>query len=384
MSEEKLTVAELLARAGREPAPAEGTRRRRRRSLEEGGISVADLTGGQPRIRGGEPRRGAHAAHAAEPDDETGQEPQETAPEQPADVAEPAAVRDDEPGEPAPAPAPEPEPEQEPEPETPAAARPVPEPRPRVTVSDHGMRAGVPLATPVSPAPVMEIPETGEITFTFTALHDAETSSQPVAEPGPMAKEALGVFAPAPAAQPEPEPAAEPEPAPKSVMSISRPEDPAPGEARTDVQDVIADEEPDAGEPEAAEPAAAAHTDVLPRAEEPEEPGEPEEPAAGAAPASRPRSARPAQREDDSLSYGLLAVQVLVGLLAGAALFLAFLFLWATGLPFVVKAVIGIAVAGLLVAGANALRRQQDTMTPILAGVVGLLLAFGPWLMSLF
>lgn len=49
MSEEQLTVAELLARAGNS---GDGTpRRRRRRSLDEGGISVAELTGSIPAVK---------------------------------------------------------------------------------------------------------------------------------------------------------------------------------------------------------------------------------------------------------------------------------------------------------------------------------------------
>lgn len=66
MSEEKLTVAELLARRQKEGAPSEPPRRRRRRSLEEGGVSVQELTGSIPRVKAGEPRRGAHALSNAD------------------------------------------------------------------------------------------------------------------------------------------------------------------------------------------------------------------------------------------------------------------------------------------------------------------------------
>lgn len=47
---EKLTVAELLARNGRKEELAEASRPRRRRSLEDGGVSVAELTGSFPAI----------------------------------------------------------------------------------------------------------------------------------------------------------------------------------------------------------------------------------------------------------------------------------------------------------------------------------------------
>ena len=48
---EKLTVAELLARSGRTPTDDKDRPRRRRRSLEQGGVSVAELTGSIPVVK---------------------------------------------------------------------------------------------------------------------------------------------------------------------------------------------------------------------------------------------------------------------------------------------------------------------------------------------
>lgn len=52
--EKQLTVAELLARNAKEHAGAESEggsrRRRRRRSLEDGGVSVAELTGNLEKV----------------------------------------------------------------------------------------------------------------------------------------------------------------------------------------------------------------------------------------------------------------------------------------------------------------------------------------------
>lgn len=48
---EKLTVAELLARSGRTPTDDKNRPRRRRRSLEQGGVSVAELTGSIPVVK---------------------------------------------------------------------------------------------------------------------------------------------------------------------------------------------------------------------------------------------------------------------------------------------------------------------------------------------
>lgn len=51
MAEKQLTVAELMARAQKEGRTSE-PRRRRRRYADEGGVSLAELTGSIPRVRG--------------------------------------------------------------------------------------------------------------------------------------------------------------------------------------------------------------------------------------------------------------------------------------------------------------------------------------------
>ncbi|QGU02959.1 hypothetical protein CKALI_10540 [Corynebacterium kalinowskii] len=84
MSEKQLTVAELMARAaaeGRSDAP----KRRRRRSLEDGGVSVAELTGNLPKVEAKpeEPR------HTSEPIDA----PEEAPVQAPAPVKAPAPAK---------------------------------------------------------------------------------------------------------------------------------------------------------------------------------------------------------------------------------------------------------------------------------------------------
>ena len=63
MSDKQLTVAELLAKAGKDGGSRRG--RRRRRSLEEGGISVAELTGNIPRVTA----KPAESKHSSQPID---------------------------------------------------------------------------------------------------------------------------------------------------------------------------------------------------------------------------------------------------------------------------------------------------------------------------
>lgn len=68
---EKLTVAELLARNGRSSSDSSSNRpRRRRRSVEDGGVSVAELTGSIPVVKPEDEAAAATAqpqAPAAEP-----------------------------------------------------------------------------------------------------------------------------------------------------------------------------------------------------------------------------------------------------------------------------------------------------------------------------
>jgi hypothetical protein len=71
MSDKQLTVAELLARAGRESEGGEAPRRRRR-SLDEGGISVAELTGSIPAVK----EKPAESKHSSVPIDGPGSEPE--------------------------------------------------------------------------------------------------------------------------------------------------------------------------------------------------------------------------------------------------------------------------------------------------------------------
>ncbi|MFO6504979.1 hypothetical protein ACLB3A_05685 [Corynebacterium freneyi] len=258
MSDEKLTVAELLARRDKErggSAEAAERPRRRRRSLEEGGISVAELTGSIPRVKADGPRRGAHAAVEDDEQIEDRAEDQVTETAETADSAEAAeageatesgdsteAAEVDESADVAEVPdeadsaevesveaesveeaveepaaedtAEEPvaeeaveesaaeEPVEEPVANEPVAEEPVEEPVADEPVAEEPVEEpaaveeprepfSIPSAVPVDPRPVMANDETGEITFTFTKFHDARTGSEPVAEAGPMAREVL-------------------------------------------------------------------------------------------------------------------------------------------------------------------------------------------------
>ena len=520
MSEEKLTVAELLARAEKrgEGATRSDRPRRRRRSLEDGGVSVAELTGSIPKVRADGPRRGAHAA-PDELEETTAEAPEvEAAPEAP-ETAEAAAV------EPEVADAPESELEAvaDDEPvaeaevtEVPeitedpvldeaaddelAAAEYVDEPVTDDAVLDEDVAAepaveedlleedaavedsaeesrapmAVPAAVPLDPRPVMSNDERGEVTYTFTKLHDADTGSWPVAEAGPVAREVLEssqahddrptavlpvIEEPssetAPLVRPEPETADDGDAldeAPADEAFIDEPatgyaDEPATGYADEPAADYPADIDVDeddsiedlrdggyrsagveewgaAGERDeadhwdtgavpaaaAAAPAAAALSDgpevdeYAARAREDEEYGrlreeelgredrdlDVDESRDGATAASKEsgpakkklRRTKKGQLEDDSLSIGLLVVQTVVGLILGALAFVVFNFLW-SALPVAVCVVIALVFTFLLVVGVNMVRREKDGITPILAGIVGLVVSFAPWLLTM-
>lgn len=90
MSDKKLTVAELLARAGRDNQADKGEEapRRRRRNLEDGGISVAELTGSIPAVK----EKPAESKHSSVPIDAPEPEPEVVEPEPEAPEPEPEAA----------------------------------------------------------------------------------------------------------------------------------------------------------------------------------------------------------------------------------------------------------------------------------------------------
>ena len=444
MSEEKLTVAELLARRQKEGAPSEPPRRRRRRSLEEGGVSVQELTGSIPRVKADEPRRGAHALSNADDDQTTtsdlladeaaanaaeeaqATEPEVEAPELSEAVAEPVVVAEG-------ADSSEHEVQAEAEAEAdevagvaeePAApAAPQQEQAAQSTPTAQPAAPAVPLAIPMEPRPVMVNSERSEITYTFTELRDMADESQQLGEPGPVARAVLTgsnayddrPTASIPVVQDKVDEASEASVETDGVdgEQLAESETTEAPEEQTHVLPQV--EEVDAvGETEAAQ-----ETDTFEAADADADTGAASESAVAAAVApevaqpedvqaettptqvaadekqSEPRdvvkrdkpksskgkvAARDGYAEDNSLSVPLLLIQVFVGLIAGALVFLGFTMAWSS-LPKIVVVIMALVVAGGFAGMANYLRREKDKLTPILAGLVGLALTFGPWIL---
>ena len=93
MADKQLTVAELMARAQKENPDAQ-PRRRRRRSLDEGGISVAELTGSLKAVDA----RPAEVKHSSVPIDAENEKPK--APQKPKQVTPKPADKKAEPAKP--------------------------------------------------------------------------------------------------------------------------------------------------------------------------------------------------------------------------------------------------------------------------------------------
>lgn len=392
MSEEKLTVAELLARANKTKSADSAPRRRRRRSLEEGGISVAELTGSIPRVEAEGPRRGAHALKSDA--EEFDQEREDVAAAQPAaETAETQSIADSEltagaegfdsaEGSQSSQGADGVEAVEDVEG---AAAAAVVADAPEA-VAPQGQ--ALPVVVPRSPRPVLFNEERSEITYTFTDLRDVENTELSVGEPGPVAREVL-------------EGSLSYDDRPTASIPVVAEAAEAPAETATSA--VVAEEvaEPVAVEPDVVEPAVdseivpegepATEAELVDAMEAEEVQPEPEaqlEPDTAVAPvASAPAAVEDADAteekddsyaEDNSLSITLLIIQVFVGLLVGALVFLGFTLAWER-LPKVVSVLLAVVVTGLFVLSANFLRRERDVVTPILAGIVGLALTFGPW-----
>ena len=461
MSEEKLTVAELLARRQKEGAPSEPPRRRRRRSLEEGGVSVQELTGSIPRVKADEPRRGAHALSNADDDQTTtsdlladeaaanaaeeaqATEPEVEAPEHSEAVAEPvvvaegadssehevqaeaeaeAADQEEEESELAEADAEVAEAEADDveadevaevaeEPAAPAA--PQQEQAAQSTPTAQPAAPAVPLAIPMEPRPVMVNSERSEITYTFTELRDMADESQQLGEPGPVARAVLTgsnayddrPTASIPVVQDKVDEAseasvetdgvdgeqfAEAEAAQETATFEAADADADTGAASkaavaAAVAPEVAQAEDTQADIEQAEdaPAEAAQVETTPtQAAADEKQAEPRDVVKREESKSSKGKAvaRDGYAEDNSLSVPLLLIQVFVGLIAGALVFLGFTMAWSS-LPKIVVVIMALVVAGGFAGMANYLRREKDKLTPILAGLVGLALTFGPWIL---
>ncbi|MBZ8177624.1 hypothetical protein GP475_01870 [Corynebacterium poyangense] len=294
MSDRQLTVAELLARAGK----TEGTKdapRRRRRSLEEGGISVAELTGSIPRVK----EKPQEARHSSSPIDGPD--------EQKAEGSTPPAVAE---------------------------------------------------SPPQSQAEATKEKEATEVQDSRKAEASSEVAEEKAHSP------VESTVAEASEAQ---------EPAEKvntdTVVDTAQPDsDDVPAEEKTGVI------------PTVAEPVAE-KTESEPEYAFFDENGE----QVSHLPAHKDDEVDSVDEEEEGQGSWLATVGLaVVGIVLGIVVFLGFQRLWNSSLNHILVAVMAVAVTAVMVAIVHALRTARDGLSMALAAIVGLLMTFGPLLITLF
>lgn len=358
---EKLTVAELLARNGRESSSADtGRRRRRHRNLEQGGVSVAELTGSIPVVQTED-----DVAKAAKPEDTAVK-----ATEKPA------------------APKQEPAPKQESQQDQRSVSR---------TSERPEEKTGQLSSVESSPKEAAEAPKerkTTEPTFGDVARgRVAEKPESQKAQKAEKAEKAQKQDVPAAQKPAESTKAAEPTTAPKAnkatkVTKSIKPSKSAEAgtaagtaaagatateaasgaDAKTPEKGGVTKRDKDSAEKKAV--TAAATPDVSN-----------DEQAQFAELERTLEDGEVVEYEDDTISWPMMILQAILAIAVGVGVFFGFSLVWAKA-PAVLALVLAIAVTLLLVGLVHALLRHRDKLLMILAAIVGLVLTIGPRLVQ--
>ena len=320
MADKQLTVAELLARAEKEN-PSGARRPRRRRSLEDGGVSVAELTDSFKKVEA----KPAEVKHSSVPIDAPSDTPKKT-----------------------PTQAPKPEP-------TPAA--PKPEPKPVSKVAPKPVQKA---ETKVAPKPA-DKPAQAESVKLRPAAKPAEQAPKPAEKPAaaPVSKPVSK-----PVDKPAPAPAASTttkvQPASDDTTVLRKIEGETEGKAEPVVKQELAQSD-DTGEirtVDAPEPQAREDSLDAPEAEYDTD----------------------YEVEEASVNPILLVLLVFFGVLLGVLGFLAFKWLWANTMA-IAAGLVGVAAVAAVVAAVGAMAGGRDKVTMIIAGLAAAVVAFGPALL---
>lgn len=330
MADKQLTVAELLARAEKEN-PSGARRPRRRRSLEDGGVSVAELTDSFKKVEA----KPAEVKHSSVPIDAPSDTPKKTPTQAPKPEPTPAAQK--------------PASKTEPKPVSKVAPKPVPEAETKVApkLADKPAQAESvklrPAAKPAEQAPKpVEKPATAPV---------SKPVSKPVEKPAP-APAASTTTKVQPASddttvlrkvEAEPEDEAKPEGKAEPVVKQELAQSDDTGEIRT-----VDAPEPQAREDSLDAPEAEYDTDY--------------------------------EVEEASVNPILLVLLVFFGVLLGVLGFLAFKWLWANTMA-IVAVLVGVAAVAAVVAAVGAMAGSRDKVTMIIAGLAAAVVAFGPALL---
>ena len=333
---EKLTVAELLARNGRESSSADtGRRRRRHRNLEQGGVSVAELTGSIPVVQTED-----DVAKAAKPEDTAAKVTEKpTAPKQ------------------------EPAPKQEFQQDQRSVSR---------TSERPEEKTGQLSSVESSPMKAAEAPQErkateptfGDVARGRVAEKPAEpTQSTQPAEPAKTTK-ATKVTKPI-----KPSKSAAAGTAAGTAAAGTAAAEVASGtDAKTPEKGGVTKRDKDSAEKKAVTAAAA--------------PGVSSDERAQFAELERTlEDGEVVEYEDDTISWPMMILQAILAIAVGVGVFFGFSLVWAKA-PTILALVLAIAVTLLLVGLVHALLRHRDKLLMILAAVVGLVLTIGPRLVQ--
>lgn len=418
MAEDKqLTVAELLARARKDNPDAGTPKRRRRRSLEDGGISVAELTGSFPAVTDAPPQA-KHTAVSIDGDEKPSTPAKTPKPEPKKPEPTPAAVTPEakkpegKPSVTKPAETKKPAEAKKPEVKTPAAKTPAakapvatpaetkapaakkaaeakkPEPKTPVAKAPAAKptEAKKPaLKTPAAKAPATKPAEPKKPGEKSSVVKPAETKKPEPKKPEPKAPVAKPAEAKKPAAK-TPAPAKKPVDAKKPPVAPTKP---AAAETDDDAKTGVL-KKVDAQEPKTAAdtkrsaveaPVASStpkveDTGVMPAVNDSAEGG-------NVRLAERPRTDVEEETEEESGgSPGAVIGMAVVGVVLGAVVFFVFEMLWGALNPWLTGA-LALLVTVAMIFTVRALRTARDSMTMTLAGLVGLVTTFGPALIAL-
>lgn len=360
---EKLTVAELLARNGRESSSADtGRRRRRHRNLEQGGVSVAELTGSIPVVQTED-----DVAKAAKPEDT-------------------AAKVTEKPAAPKQAPAPKQESQQDQRSVSRISERPE-------------EKTGQLSSVESSPKKTAEAPQERKATEpTFGDVARGRVAGKPEsqkAQKAENAEKAQKQDVPA-AEKPEKAEAKKAEKAEaKKVTKEVKPIKPAekPGKAEKAAKPGSAEKPGKAGVAAAAAAGGAGAAGAAGVAKSTEADAADKVGVKSRSQATSDEQAQFAQLEesledgevveyeDDTISWPMMILQAILAIAVGVGVFFGFSLIWAKA-PAVLALVLAIAVTLLLVGLVHALLRHRDKLLMILAAIVGLVLTIGPRLVQ--
>ncbi|MCK7662405.1 hypothetical protein M0E87_01805 [Corynebacterium sp. CCM 9185] len=345
MSEKKLTVAELMARAAAEEGKGEDCaprRRRRRRSLDEGGVSVAELTGSIPAVES----KPAESRHSSVPLDTADRDSEET-PVPDAGSRHSASVADE-------------------------AATSVTVPAPPAVVGGEGAETPEENAGGSAGSDADKAPTTAETTPTDAPGKPAESGSAPestrpssdetvvlsvVTDDDPI-RLTTGEFPSITPRQIQQERASAPSP----VGTPEAPEETPDAASGVPTPAIAVDEAP----PTTSMDTITAGDAGMPSAD-------------GIAPSDTTPEGEDAVAGQEKVSVVAVIGMILLGLIVGVALFFGFEKLWGH-FDTAITAVLAIAVTCGIIGVVHALRTERDGLSMFLAGLAGLAVTFGPLL----